>query len=215
MAGNNEIRFIQSFLKKEYNIESNQIFGICPFGSKTYGTQTKDSDSDYVVIVDMRKDYIQYESKELDIHIMSIDYYKKLLKDHDIMALEVYFNPSPLISFKPTFVLDLIKLRHQISSVSSNSWVKAKKKVSLEHEDSWVGYKSLFHSMRILYFGIQLAKNGKISYYTDMVPLWNDILTMVDEGKDIEEIMAYYKPQYNANKTKFRLLAPKELKVKE
>lgn len=205
-----KLLLIESLLSVNYDIPSDKVVGVYSFGSSTYGTQTDQSDSDFVIIVDMKKDYIQHESKTVDMHIMSIDYFKQKLNDHDIMALETYFNPTPIKKFETGFELDLVKLRHQVSSVVSNSWVKAKKKVSLENEDSWIGWKSLFHSLRILDFGIQIAKYGKITDYTCMVSLWHDILYMVKENKTIEEIMKHYKPIYNANRTEFRKLAPKQ-----
>jgi len=207
---NLKLLLIESLLSVNYDIPSNKIVGVYSFGSSTYGTQTENSDSDFVIIVDMEQDYIQHESKTVDMHIMSIDYFKKKLNDHDIMALEAYFNPNPIKKFETDFELNLVKLRHQISSVVSNSWVKAKKKVSLENEDSWVGWKSLFHSLRILEFGNQIAKNGKITDYTCMVPLWVEIISFVQQDKDIKEIMDFYKPKYNANRTEFRKLAPKK-----
>ena len=207
---NLKLLLIESLLSVNYDIPSNKIVGVYSFGSSTYGTQTENSDSDFVIIVDMEQDYIQHESKTVDMHIMSIDYFKKKLNDHDIMALEAYFNPNPIKKFETDFELNLVKLRHQISSVVSNSWVKAKKKVSLENEDSWVGWKSLFHSLRILEFGNQIAKNGKITDYTCMVPLWVEIISFVQQDKDINEIMGYYKPTYNVERTKFRKLAPKK-----
>ena len=205
-----KIILIQTILEMKYNISSDKIVGLYPFGSITYGTQTEKSDYDFVVIVDMETDYIQYESEDVDIHIMSINRYKTLLDKHDIMALEVYFNPKPILKFETTTKIDLIKLRHSISKVVSNSWVKAFKKVSLENEDDWVGYKSLFHSLRILDFGIQIAKYGKITLYTNMQPLWKSIVVMINEGKDIETIMKYFKPLLNENSTEFRKLAPKK-----
>jgi len=201
---------LEPILKNSYDISSSKIVGIYAFGSITYGTQTETSDSDYVVIVDMIEDYIQYESIDIDIHIVSINHYKALLDKHDIMSLEVYFNPYPIMKFEIDFTIDLIKLRHSISSVVSNSWVKAKKKCILENEDSWIGVKSCFHAIRILDFGIQIAKYGKIVSYTNTTPLWFDILKMVDNDVNMIDIMNYYKPQQNANATIFKKLAPKK-----
>lgn len=203
-----EVVLFENILRLE-GINGN-IVGLYPFGSITYGTQTENSDYDFVVIVDTDDiEYYQYETDDIDIHVMSIDTYETRLKDHDIMALEVYFNPMPIIKFETDFVLDKIKLRHNISSIVSNSWVKAKKKVLLENEDNWIGYKSLFHSMRILDFGLQMARNGKISYFNCMSFVWDEIREKVDNNETIGDIMKYYKPMHNKKLTKFRELAPK------
>ena len=201
---------VEYILKSEYQL-STTIIGLIPFGSITYGTITETSDRDMVVIVDHPTDlYIQYETNELDLHIMSLDTFRTRLYSHDILALEVYYNTSPIIALEHIdFVVDKVKLRHTISAVVSNSWVKAKKKVMLSNEDNWLGYKSLFHSIRILDFGIQLASEGKISDYKRHQPTWDKIMSMVDDNTSMHDMMQHFKPSHNKNATYFRELAPK------
>lgn len=190
---------------------SEKIIGLCEFGSTTYGTTHKNSDYDFVVVLDLPlESYFQYCSDDVDIHIFSKPFFLKKLYEHDIMALEVYYNPKQIVSFDwVDFELDLVKLRHKISAIVSNSWVKARKKVNLENEDSFIGIKSLFHSLRILSFGIQLAEN-KIIDFESCKDDWKMILGMYERNHTIEEIMEYFKPSHNANASKFRILAPKE-----
>lgn len=183
---------------------------MCEFGSATYGTQTEKSDYDFVAIVDMDDGYIQFESPNVDIHIMSQHHYLSKLESHDIMALEVHFNPSPLKKYEVDFTINKVKLRHKISAVVSNSWVKAKKKVNLENEDTYVGIKSCFHAIRILDFGIQMAAHGQIVDYKSSTHAWDEILEKVGAGVEFDEIMEYYKPKHNNKATFFRELAPKE-----
>lgn len=61
--------------------------------------------------------------------------------------------------------IDKIQLRRSISATVSNSWVKAKKKF-IDGEER-IGYKSLFHALRILMYGIQIYKFGKINNYEE------------------------------------------------
>lgn len=208
---NIENQLIGDILKDRYNITFEKIVGICPFGSITYGTVSEKSDHDFVVVAkDIVEDYIQYESELIDVHIMSINRFNKMLAEHDIMALETYFNPMPLKKIETPFELNLPQLRKKISATVSNSWVKAKKKVTLENEDTWTGYKSLFHSMRILDFGIQLAETGKIGDFQRVSHLWREILQKVEDGDNFLDIMEFYKPYQNERATYFRTLAPKE-----
>jgi|SaaInlStandDraft_4_1057021.scaffolds.fasta_scaffold27317_2 hypothetical protein len=202
---------IEKLVKDECGVNPENIVGVYSFGSAVYGTQNENSDIDIVMIMDGIDDteYLQYETSDIDIHCMTVNHYKTLLNKHNIMALETYFHPSPMIEFKTDFELVLPTLRRSISAVVSNSWVKAKKKVKLENEDSWIGYKSLFHSMRILDYGIQLAEFGKIVDYRRTTPLWFEIVDMVDLGDSIDDIMTHYKKQHNENQTQFRKLAPK------
>ncbi len=201
---------VEQILEHKYNITSDKILGVCEFGSATYGTQTEKSDYDFVAIVDMDDGYIQFESPDVDIHIMSKHHYLSKLESHDIMALEVHFNPNPLKKYEADFTINKVKLRHKISAVVSNSWVKAKKKVNLENEDTWTGYKSLFHSMRILDFGIQMAAHGRIADFKSSTHVWEEILEKVGKGVDFDEVMEYFKPKHNNKSTFFRELAPKE-----
>jgi len=197
------------------NLQANKIVGLYEFGSLVYGTAHENSDYDYVVILDVSDElYEHFENKDLDIHIFSIESFKHKLIEHDIMVLETFFNPHPIIKYDVDFKLDLVKLRHKISAIVSNSWVKAKKKVLLEDEDSFIGWKSLFHSVRLLSFGIQMAELGRIEKFDGLVDFWNELLTKMNNGDDITKVMAEIKPQHNVNATKFRSLTPKEYPIK-
>lgn len=203
-------QLIQTILLETHKIPFDKILGIYPFGSITYNTVTDRSDHDFVVIVDMDVDYIQHESDMIDVHIISETRYKKMLVEHDIMALETYFNPMPIKKFDTEFKLNLPQLRQKISAIVSNSWVKAKKKVTLENEDTYSGYKSLFHAIRILDFGIQLAETGKIIDFKRSSHIWDEILMKVNNGEDFLDIMKFFKFHQNHQASYFRKLAPKE-----
>ena len=205
----------RNILKANYDIDPDNVKGVYPYGSILYETTTDKSDLDLVVIVDMIKnDYLQYESEDLDIHFMSEKHYKNILKEHDIMALECFYNPSPYLAYPVEFELDKVELRKVISARCGNSWSKARKKLEIEEEDDYIGLKSLFHSFRMLSFGIDLAGHDKI-WFKDVggVPadkFWNDILYHYKSGYRWEELKELYKSRHNQMATDFRKLAPKE-----
>ena len=96
-------------------------------------------------------------------------------------ALECYFAPEwarlkedKVFNFK----LNKTKLRHATSHISSNSWVKAKKK--LEAGEERVALKSLFHSIRIPMFASQIATNGKISNFDAANFIWRRLTKQED-----------------------------------
>jgi len=183
-----------------------------PYGAWVYGTaELGRSDYDYIEVweegVDKEEERI-VESK-VDITRYSKSYFQKLLDAHEISALETYFQFSHL-SEHFTFKLDLAKLRASFSQKASNSWVKAKKKLIVpEDYDPYVAKKSLFHSFRILDFGCQIAEHGKIVDYSSANHIWERI-------KDMEPnwYLWYdtFKKEYNALDSKFKKLAPKEIK---
>jgi predicted nucleotidyltransferase len=204
------ILLVQKLLKEELN-NIPKINLLVPFGSRTYGTSNKNSDYDFTVVFKHDKEYeFQYLTDKVDIHFVSDKLFTKLLQSSDIKSLEGYFCKDYIIKENlPEFKVDLNSLRHSISSIVSNSWVKAKKKVLLENEDNYTGYKSLFHSFRILMFGIELAKTNKIEDFSIANNYYIEVMGKMNNGENIEDIMKEYKPEHNKLMSEFRKLAPK------
>jgi hypothetical protein len=210
-----ELVLIEEILNTHFDIPAEKIVGLYPYGSVMYGTITEKSDYDFVVIVGINGDvYKQYETTNVDIHIMSIETYNNKLKEHDIMCLECFYNPTPIIEFKTEFKLDKPTLRKRISAICNNSWAKAGKKLNLPEEDDYIGLKSLFHSFRILSYGIDMARENKINFKTvgkfSTQYFMSEILVNYDMGYGWEQFKEKYKKEHNAMATEFRELAPKE-----
>ena len=186
----------------------------CKYGSTTYETTTEHSDIDMVCIVE---DIIEwnkiYQCKidNLDIQYMTLNQFKELLNEHHILALETYFyNYDILKEYIPSFEVDNWKLRQSISSVASNAWAKANKKMSVVKDyDIYKGKKSLFHSLRVLMFGIQIAEHQKIVDFKEASSLWNSIYE--NESKDWINYKTEYKPLYNKLKSQLTKLCPKPI----
>jgi len=206
---------IKQITKDYTKIHIGSIIGIIQYGSRVYGTADENSDWDFVVIhTDSTKVDIElYSSDDLDIHYLYIDAYKHLLRHHDIMAMETYYTMKQkhaIKEFDIEFELDLPTLRKSISSVSSNSFVKFKKKLTLENEDKYIGIKSLFHAIRIVDLGINIAAGSKKVMKTDTY-LWERIKKdAVSSNYDWETLHKIYKPLLNSSMSEFRLLAPKQ-----
>lgn len=180
-------------------------------GSHLYKTNDLYSDEDYIIVV---SDIQDKDTSNDNIQYFTIDEFQHLLSQMDIKALECLFAPTEYVLLHNhdfTFICNTEKLRKSISSISSNSYVKAKKKLIVD--DSYnlrIGLKSFFHSFRILDFGIQILKYGKIVNYCSMNYIYDDI-----QQKSISlskndlwiKIHSDYKPLYNKMKTEFRLLS--------
>jgi len=184
------------------------------YGSRVYGTARKNSDYDFIVITS-RKTTEQYSDRKININFYTPEEHQKRLDDHEISALETFwlidlYTPKKLstLKHKPfTFELDLTKLRHSLSAKSSNSWVKAKKKLTVEKDyDLDLGRKSLFHSFRIIEYGIQIATHGRIIDYNSCNYLFVEIMNCYTWNEMFEQ----YKERYNKLCSEFRILAPKE-----
>ena len=207
---------------------TDKCLGVFKYGSSTYGTKTEKSDLDIVMIVDTDKEiYEVLQSKDfpfcsgylekVDLHYISKESFIKLLNEHDIMALEVYYQMRDDERLMFPFNLNLDTLRRSVSAVCSNSWSKARKKLEIPEEDDYVGLKSLFHSIRILSFGIDIAKDKGIDYLNVLINgekiscsnFWHRLQQKYESGWRWPEFKAKYTPLQNANATEFRKLAPK------
>jgi len=205
-------------IKKINDFWIKEILWIYLYWSFMYWTNNENSDKDYLIIVkDEINNSIHYTSNDFDFEIISFTEYKRFIENLDIRSLECYFSDNlydckniNYINFsKKDLKINLQVLRKSISSITSNSWVKFKKKIILENEDNYIWYKSLFHVFRILKFWIQLAKNKKIINYKDWNEIWFEIENYINEKKDLKWLITIFQPRYNQLKTEFKKLAPK------
>ena len=169
------------------------------FGSYIYN-ESKAKDIDVLII----ESNIKPVNNIYDFQYISKDVFIAHLKKCDIRALECIFSPqSNFIEDYEKFI-DWSYLRSAISQKSSHSYVKAKKKMSKENE-IYIGQKSLYHSLRILLFGIQLAKYKKIINFSEANHYLEKIM-LIENWNDLELI---YKKEYNRLHSEFKLACPK------
>jgi predicted nucleotidyltransferase len=183
---------------------------LLPYGSRVYGTNKEDSDYDYIAIIPSNRfadTGTEYRKNDVNIHMYNRHDFQDQLNRHKIHTLEAAYLPDSPVLKEFKFSLDLTKLRHELSQKSSHSFVKAKKKIEVER-DYYIGWKSLFHSLRILDFGIQIATHGKIKDYGSANHFWTDIRDA--QQYNWEFFKEKYQPIYNDLATQFRKLAPKE-----
>lgn len=174
------------------------------YGSYVYGTNDERSDKDLIIVGGYKDDELQVDN----ITYYSTNKFQQLLNDHDVCAVECFFLPEfrKTETYKFDFQLDKAKLRRSFSSISSNSWVKAKKKIDI-HSEYRLGMKSLFHSLRILEFGICLVEYGCIKYDCS-----NDLWFKIKDQNfnNWKQYKDYWQKFYNELKTDFRICCPLE-----
>jgi len=187
------------------------VLNIYKFGSHVYGSNNAESDEDFIVVL---RHYV--ESDDINIHHYTEANFQDALKRHDIQALECYFS-DPKFALKETikfnFALEKSILRVAISTIASNSWVKGKKKLIVSGDyDLKLAIKSIFHSLRILDYGIQIASENKISNYSSMNWLLEDLWKLSHQFQREElwsAIDTKYRKIFNAKSSEFKSLAPK------
>lgn len=190
-------------------LDDKNIVNVYSYGSRVYGTFHKNSDYDFIIVV-KKRDNEQFSDKLINVNFFAIESHQHRLFEHEISALECQFlSPEHILlerqKFK--FSLDLNKLRHALSAKSSNSWVKAKKKLTVPADyDLDLGRKSLFHSIRIIEYGIQIATYGYIKDYASCNTLYKEIM----QYYNWEEMFDVFKQRYNQICTEFRIVAPKD-----
>jgi hypothetical protein len=180
------------------------IIKVYQYGSVVYGCTTTQSDADYIVVVEFDGDlYYSVDEGDANYTVYSEQLFIHKIKEHRIDVLECIFQieHDPYLEY---FKYDSEKLRRAISSVSSNSFVKCKKKLAIGED--YIGKKSMFHSLRILTFGIQIAKYGRVENYN----VANELLPLIMELQDWDTIKFMCQPIYNDLKSEFKILAPLE-----
>lgn len=196
---------------------SHDFKGWFVYGSQLYQTTTKDSDTDVCLIggIDTSNESWESDSYNIDsatFNQMLIDHHPTMLEGY---SLQFHENMKQLFSFSEDVTLDinLQQLRTTHSHVSSNAFVKAKKKLTVSEDyNRYVSMKSLFHSLRILRFGTQIAIHGHIVEFSECQWLFREIQRDYEANSDedvLELIKSKYKRLQNEYATTFRKYAPK------
>lgn len=169
------------------------------YGSRVYGTAEEQSDYDFIVVASSLNEATEIRKKNFNIHIHTPDKFRKDLFDHDIKSFECIFAPDfarlqEKVQYNDkNFILKPKQLKYKLMSQSFWSFKKAKKNIN--GVDDYIGLKSLFHSLRILDFGIQILKYGTIKDFSSANWIWNEI-------KDSEEDWEVLKERYLPIKVK-------------
>lgn len=160
-------------------LHPSRVFNVYIFGSQIYGTSNQDSDWDIIMVANNSVESTEIRRGLFNIHVYTPDKFKSDLDWHRINNLECIFAPDwaklkESIDYKSSFKLNPSKLRHATSHISSNSWVKCKKKLELTDEYH-TGVKSLFHSLRIPMFATQIMQHGRIVDFSCANFIWDKI----------------------------------------
>ena len=208
------------------------ILAVIPYGSAIYGNK-ESSDFDAMVIVDSVDLYIQNTDVNSYYDFFIIDKYKfkNNVESNQVKELELIHTPHNKITFLHSdFQLEFesyknipIKrdlIRENFSQLTSNSYVKAKKKLILEKDfDEMVSLKSLWHSIRLLDFAVQIIQTNHINY-SSCNELYNNIKEDYTNNRNLTKeeqwnfLHQKYRPVYNQYHSQLKLLCPKNNSIK-
>lgn len=188
-------------------LHKSRLLNAYVFGSRVYGTASETSDYDILIIA--KTPYVEKELvvDNCNIHILTLDRFLEGLKQHHIGRLECLMAPQEFILKEEINIPLNIKevgLRHSISHTVSNSWIKSKKK--LMQDDYYIGIKSLFHSLRIAMFGIQIIEHGRIVDFKCANHIWNQLQSKTWTWNQLNET---FRPLRNKIMTDFRSVTSK------
>jgi hypothetical protein len=172
----------------------------------------------------------------MDITVYSKDTFEKILDEQRLHAIETWFCPKEYILFSTdyldsiTFTLDKGKLRHTLAEKQNWSWARAIGKLKNERptpkdmaltddERKYVALKSLFHSYRIVLFGIQLGTTNKLTDFTVANQFWDYLQGIPLETIDVDLFKRIYKDWFTTVldgesmhlMSKFKYILPKTI----
>jgi predicted nucleotidyltransferase len=177
------------------------------YGSRIYGTSDENSDWDISVIAKTSVEAIELKTDQFNIHVYTWDRWVADLEWHNPKNLECHLAPERAILLEKqrhNLTINEARLRHAVCHVSSNSWVKARKK--LEGGEYRTGVKSLFHSIRIPMFGSQIAQTGVIGDFSCANEIWKEIDSKQWDWTSLDE---RFRKDKNSVLTEFRKYAAK------
>lgn len=175
------------------NIPEGDVLNIYPYGSKVYGTDTPDSDDDFIIVYKsaflpngaFRNNAISSTDKSIQAVCYSRSGFQDAINNYEIGALECLFIPDEMVIQKKwPFKIqkwNVKELGKKIISKASASWHAA----SMQYKDGEIemAKRGVYHALRILDFGEQLKEFGKIVSFDEARVLKRQIM---DEEPDFK-----------------------------
>ena len=173
-------------------IPKQKIWNIYLYGSRIYGTYEEGSDYDVLVVASSLDRHREIKEDKYNIHIHTPDKFNDDLWKYRMVNMECIYAPSfaklqERMDFSK-FTPDKNKLKKYVLTQSHDSWMKGKMK--LREGDIVRGTKSIFHSLRMLLFGLQILEHGEIIDFSEANYYWQE----VSEGDHCE--WEYFKDKF-------------------
>jgi len=163
---------------------SDEIIAIFPYGSRVYGFANENSDEDYIIVIknaflksgSFRDNAISNEDKSIQGVLYSRTGFIDAINNYNMPAMECLSLEKDIIFNKWKFAVykwDEKELIKKVIQQSSASWHIATEQSKNGFKDR--AKKGIFHSLRILDFGLQLKENKKIINFQSCNDLYYEI----------------------------------------
>lgn len=159
---------------QQFNIPDQDVLCVYPYGSRVYGCHTEESDHDWIVVYksallpsgSFRDNAISSEGKAHQAICYSRSGFRNAIDTYEIGALECMFlrpTHSPLMERMAFPIRKWVpkEMIQAIISKSSASWYIGKKT-----KDEEFAKKNIYHALRVLRFGIQMALHKRMINYS-------------------------------------------------
>lgn len=191
---------MNKLLYKEQIPFFNNVYALYPYGSRIFGTSTKDSDWDYVLVLKKPVSFSlidkQTNQGKRSYQPVTIEEFQEGLNNCESRILDCYFLPPEMVEIKPSkpWKFKLNKNALKAALIAKTDWGMERAAKKMNSDNLKIGRKSLFHAIRILMFGLQIQRYEKIVDYEQTVPIWKSIMNFPStKWEDFETV---YKPIY-------------------
>lgn len=168
----------------QFDIALESVVAIYPYGSRVYGSHTEESDHDWIIVYKssllpsgaFRDNAISSEDRSHQAVCYSRSGFRNAIDTYDIVALECAFLPEDVVLLqKMSFPIRKWVPKEMASSViakASASWHMAMK----GSDDDERTRKNVYHALRILEFGAQMAMFGRINEFSSAIGIKNSVM---------------------------------------
>lgn len=186
-------------------VSKESVKNIYMYGSRVYGNYNENSDYDFLIIGDFLK-YQEINKNNINVHIFNNKTFQFNLNNYEMRAIECYMAPN-FAKIKEDnkfdFKLNKNKFKSSILFEINKNWRIGKRK--FKENDIYGGKKRIYHTIRLLMFGIQILKNGEITNWTEANKYHKEIMN------DIHTEWNYYRLKYEIIKKDLEIMICKNV----
>lgn len=187
---------------EELGMDFDEVWNVYPYGSHVYGNATEDSDEDFVVVFKrsilksgaFKDNAVSNEDRTVQGSAFSRGGFQDAINNYNMTALECVFLPKDMV-LKETkdYKIEKYMERDMVKKVvtqASNSWHIAYRRWIMQRKvDELEPYldqikRGLWHSLRILTFGLQMKERQEIYDYASANSYKKEIVQDADFHPD-------------------------------